>query len=164
MRIFTRTWEKRRETLRAGSATLAPTSTDRREQPVTDQDHQSGSIIALDELEHSRHSHEFVGAEHGDVPFSIILVHSGPGVGPKVHRHPYTEVFVVESGEATFRIGDQTIVVEEGRIVVSPPGEAHGFTNTGSGELRLTAIHGSGRFDTEWLDGPDATWASKPKD
>jgi mannose-6-phosphate isomerase-like protein (cupin superfamily) len=93
----------------------------------------------------------------------VILVHSKPGVGPKLHRHPYPEVFVVESGQATFRIGDETVVVEGGHVVVSPSGEAHGFTNTGTGELRLTAIHASGRFNTEWLEGPDATWASRPK-
>lgn len=123
----------------------------------------SGSIIPFDELEHSQHAHEFVGAEHGDVPFSIILVHSRPGVGPKLHRHPYAEVFVVESGQATFQIGHRSIVVEGGHVVVSPPGEAHGFTNTGEGELRLTAIHGGSRLDTEWLAGPDPTWASKPR-
>jgi mannose-6-phosphate isomerase-like protein (cupin superfamily) len=123
----------------------------------------TGSIMPLDELEHTAHSHELVGAEHGDVPFSIILVHSQPGVGPKLHRHPYAEVFIVESGRATFQIGTETIVVDEGHIVVSPPGEAHGFTNTGAGELRLTAIHGAPRFDTEWLAGPDPVWASKPK-
>jgi len=121
----------------------------------------TGSIIPLDALEHTAHSHELVGAEHGDVPFSIILVHSQPGVGPKLHRHPYAEVFIVESGRATFRIGTETIVVDEGHIVVSPPGEAHGFTNTGTVELRLTAIHGAPRFDTEWLAGPDPVWASK---
>jgi mannose-6-phosphate isomerase-like protein (cupin superfamily) len=51
-------------------------------------------------------------------------------------------------------------VVDGGHVVVSPPGEAHGFTNTGDGELRLTAIHGGSRFETEWLDGPDPTWTS----
>lgn len=122
-----------------------------------------GKIISLDDLEHSRHSHEFVGAEHGDVPFSIILVHSRPGAGPKLHRHPYAEVFVVESGQATFQIGSDSVVVEGGHVVVSPPGEAHGFTNTGTGELRLTAIHGASRFNTEWLAGADPTWTSKPK-
>ena len=101
-------------------------------------DHVRGHIVAFDDLEHGEHSHELVGAEHGDVPFSVILVHSKPGVGPKLHRHPYAEVFVVEAGEA------------------------HGFTNTGSGELRLTAIHGAGRFSTEWLSGPDPLWTSKP--
>ena len=123
-----------------------------------------GTIIDFNDLSPSRHSHEFVGAEHGDVPFSVILVHSRPGVGPKLHRHPYAEVFVVESGQATFRIGDDEIVVEGGHVVVSPAGEAHGFTNTGSDELRLTAIHGAGRFDTEWLAGDDPVWTSKPKE
>ena len=130
---------------------------------MTDQGGQTGSIIPFDELEHTVHSHEFVGAEHGDVPFSVILVHSQPGAGPKLHRHPYAEVFVVESGQATFRIGDQTVIVAAGHVVVIPPGEAHGFINTGSGELRLTAIHGAARFNTEWLAGDDPVWSSKPK-
>jgi len=119
------------------------------------------SIVPFGELEPTEHSHEFVGAEHEDVPFSVILVHSRPGAGPKVHRHPYREVFIVESGQATFQIGDASFVVEGGNVVVSPAGEAHGFVNSGEGELRLTAIHGSGRFSTEWLAGNDPTWASK---
>jgi mannose-6-phosphate isomerase-like protein (cupin superfamily) len=122
-----------------------------------------GHIVSMDDLDHTEHAHEFVGAEHGDVPFSVILVHSSPGAGPKLHRHPYAEVFIVESGEATFRIGADTVVVAGGHVVVSPPGEAHGFTNTGAGELRLTAIHGAGRFDTEWLAGDDPVWRSPPK-
>jgi mannose-6-phosphate isomerase-like protein (cupin superfamily) len=121
------------------------------------------TIVDLDDLDHAEHSHEFVGADHGDVPFSVILVHSRPGVGPKLHRHPYAEVFIVESGQATFRIGDSTTVVEGGHIVVSPPGEAHGFTNTGDDELRLTAIHGAARFTTEWLAGDDPVWTSNSK-
>ena len=106
----------------------------------------SAAIIELDDLEHSRHSHEFVGAEHGDVPFSITLVHSEPGVGPKLHRHPYAEVFVVESGQATFQLGEESFVVDGGHVVVGPPDVPHGFTNTGTVELRLTAIHGAGRI------------------
>jgi mannose-6-phosphate isomerase-like protein (cupin superfamily) len=121
-----------------------------------------GSIIAFDDLEHTDHAHEFVGAEHGDVPFSIIVVHAQPGVGPRLHRHPYAEVFVVESGQATFRIGNQTVVVDGGHVVVSPPGEAHAFINTGTSELRLMAIHGAGQFNTEWLSGLDPVWSSKP--
>ena len=120
-------------------------------------------IIELDELPHEAHSHEFVGADHGDVPFSVILVHSRPGEGPKLHRHPYAEVFIVESGRATFEIGEAKLDVDEGNVVVSPPGEAHGFTNSGDGQLLLTSIHAAGRFDTEWLAGPDPTWTSKPR-
>jgi quercetin dioxygenase-like cupin family protein len=120
-----------------------------------------GTIVALDDLEHTRHAHEFVGADHGDVPFSLILVHSQPGAGPRLHRHPYPEVFVVEAGQATFRIGEATTIVESGHVVVSPAGEAHGFVNSGPAELRLVAIHGAPRFDTEWLEGPDPSWTSK---
>jgi quercetin dioxygenase-like cupin family protein len=120
------------------------------------------SIIDVDELPSEPHSHEFVGAEHGDVPFSIILVHAEPGVGPKRHRHPYAEVFVVESGRATFQIGDEQLQVDGGHVVVSPPGEAHGFTNSGTSELRLVSIHGADHFRTEWLEGLDPAWVSKP--
>jgi len=38
------------------------------------------------------------------------------------------------------------------------------LTNSGAGELRLTAIHGASRFNTEWLAGPDPAWSSKPTD
>jgi mannose-6-phosphate isomerase-like protein (cupin superfamily) len=86
-----------------------------------------------------------------------------PGAGPRLHRHPYPEVFVVESGEARFQLGDDTMVVRGRQIVVGPADVPHGFTNTGTGPLRLTAIHGAAAFDTEWLTAPDPLWASKPE-
>jgi mannose-6-phosphate isomerase-like protein (cupin superfamily) len=118
-------------------------------------------VIPLAELDPTPHSNEFIGAEHGGVPFSVILVHSQPGIGPKLHRHPYAEVFIVEAGEATFRLGDDTVVVSAGHVVVGPPDVPHGFTNTGIGELRVVAIHGAPRFVTEWLAGDDPTWRSR---
>jgi mannose-6-phosphate isomerase-like protein (cupin superfamily) len=121
------------------------------------------SVVDLDDLPHTEHAHEFVGADHGDVPVSLILVHSAPGAGPAVHRHPYAEVFVVESGQATFELGESRIVVEGGQIVIGPADIPHGFTNTGSGELRLTAIHCAPAFKTDWVAAPDPEWASQPK-
>lgn len=123
---------------------------------------QRPSAIDFDDLPQTEHAHEFVGADHGAVPFSIILVHAAPGAGPRLHRHPYAEVFVIESGQATVQLGDESVVAHGGQIAVAPAGVPHGFINTGDGELRLTAIHGSGRFDTEWLAERDAAWASKP--
>jgi mannose-6-phosphate isomerase-like protein (cupin superfamily) len=120
-------------------------------------------VMAFDDLPRTEHAHEFVGADHGDVPFSVILVHAPPGAGPRLHRHPYPEVFVVESGEASFQLGDDTLVVHGGQIVVGPANVPHGFTNTGTGPLHLTAIHGAAAFDTEWLTAPDPVWASKPE-
>lgn len=120
-------------------------------------------VMSFDDLAQTEHAYEFVGAEHGDVAFSIILVHAAPGAGPRLHRHPYPEVFVVESGEARFQLGDDTVVVRGGQLVVGPANVPHGFTNTGTEPLRLTAIHGAAEFDTEWLAEPDTVWASNPK-
>ena len=33
------------------------------------------AVIPFAELDLSEHSHEFIGGDHGDVPFSVILVH-----------------------------------------------------------------------------------------
>jgi hypothetical protein len=73
------------------------------------------------------------GAEHGDIPFSVILVHSVPGTGPKPHRHPHTELFNVESARPLF--GSAT-----------------------RGSFLLTAIQGAPEFTTEWLAGVDPAW------
>src|SRR5215204_4597517 len=45
--------------------------------------------------------------------------------GHMLHRHPCPEAFVVKSGQATFRIGDRTVVVDAFHVVGQPPGEAH---------------------------------------
>ncbi|HEX5451566.1 MAG TPA: cupin domain-containing protein, partial [Candidatus Limnocylindrales bacterium] len=118
------------------------------------------AVISLDELDHTPDAHDFVGGDH-DVPFSVILIHTPAGGGPKVHRHPYPEVFIVDAGEATFRLGDATRHVTAGHVVVGPSMVPHGFTNSGSSELRIVAIHGSPSFMTEWLDGAGGAWISK---
>lgn len=109
-------------------------------------------VIDIDDLSSGENSHQFIGAEH-DVPVSMFLVHSQPGKGPSLHRHPYAELFVVESGEATFRIGDDQIVADAGTIVIAPAGTPHAFTNTGSEVLRMVNIHTAPEMETEWLEG-----------
>ena len=103
------------------------------------------------------------GVEIGSDVSLILEYESRSGAGPRLHRHPYPEVFVVESGEASFQLGDDTMVVHGGQIVVGPANVPHGFTNTGTEPLRLTAIHGAAEFHTEWLSGTDPVWASTPK-
>ena len=74
-----------------------------------------------------------------------------PGGGPALHRHPYEEVFLILEGEATFTLGDETIVGRTGDFLVAPPGVPHAFTNTGTGVLRSVDVHASPTFSTEWL-------------
>src|SRR4029077_4239245 len=89
--------------------------------------------------------------------------HCPPGTGPKVHRHPYPEVLVIEAGQATFHVDGAEFVGEAGQLVIAPANSSHGFTNTGPGELRLTAIHTAAEFTTQWLGEPDAAGAA-PQD
>jgi mannose-6-phosphate isomerase-like protein (cupin superfamily) len=83
---------------------------------------------------------------------SVIVVDAPPGGGPRLHRHPYEEVFVVQEGSATFTAGDEEIEVSGGQVVVVPAGVAHKFVNSGTGRLQQVDIHASERFITEWLE------------
>jgi mannose-6-phosphate isomerase-like protein (cupin superfamily) len=85
------------------------------------------------------------------VAFETLMVVDGPpGSGPKLHKHPYEEVFVVQEGEATFTAGDDVIEARGGQIVVVPAGVPHRFVNSGTGRLRQVDIHASKQFITEW--------------
>jgi quercetin dioxygenase-like cupin family protein len=85
---------------------------------------------------------------------ALSVIHNDamePGGGPALHRHPYEEVFLILEGEATFTLGDETIVATTGDFLVAPPGVPHAFKNTGSGVLRSVDVHASPDFATEWL-------------
>ena len=110
------------------------------------------SVINLEELPYDGNSHELQGYLYGDTPASLIFFDGPPGSGPKLHRHPYAEIFVVQEGHATFTVGDATIEATGGQILIAPAGVPHKFVNSGSGQLRQLDIHLSDRFDTEWLE------------
>ena len=103
-------------------------------------------VINKDELPHGTIAHKFEGCRYGDVNVSFFLVDSPPGSGPGLHKHHYEEVFVVQEGDATFTVGDVTIEVTGGQIVVVPAGVPHKFVNSGPGPLRQVDIHPSGRI------------------
>lgn len=94
----------------------------------------------------------FEGAEHGGVAVSFFMVDAAPGEGPRLHRHPYDEVFVLHDGEASFTVGDESILAHSGQVVVAPRQVPHKFRNSGSGRLRMTTIHPSERVIQEWLE------------
>ncbi len=110
-------------------------------------------VISHDALPLSVIAREFVGEDH-DADVTFVMVDAPPGAGPRLHRHPYAEVIIVQEGEATFRVGDRELVVRAGEIVVVAAGEPHAFTNTGAGALRQIDIHASRSFATEWLEEP----------
>jgi mannose-6-phosphate isomerase-like protein (cupin superfamily) len=109
-------------------------------------------VINMNELPHSATAHTFEGYRYGDANVSFFLTDAPPGSGPRLHTHPYAEVFVVQDGQVTFTAGDATIQATAGQIVVVPTGMTHKFVNSGSGRLRQISIHTSERMVTEWLE------------
>ena len=91
------------------------------------------------------------GADHG-ATISLILDHSEPGHGPRLHRHPYDEAWVVIEGSVTFQVDDDKQQAGPGDIVIVPPGAAHKFTNDAPGRSHLVCIHASATMITEWLE------------
>ena len=64
------------------------------------------------------------GADHG-ATISVILDDSEPGHGPRLHKHPYDETWVVIDGDLTFQAGDQQYQAGPGDIVIVPPDTPH---------------------------------------
>jgi quercetin dioxygenase-like cupin family protein len=91
------------------------------------------------------------GADRGTT-ISLILDESEPGHGPRLHRHPYDETWVVVDGDLTFQLGDERLEVRAGDIVIAPPDVPHAFTNNGPGRSKLVCVHANPTFETEWLE------------
>ena len=93
----------------------------------------------------------FEGEAYGS-GVSFYLVDNDPGQGPGLHRHPYTETWVVRSGSATITADGETLEASAGDIVTVTAGTAHKFTNSGFGRLEMVCIHASPRMIQENLD------------
>ena len=91
------------------------------------------------------------GEGHG-ATISVILDHSQPGRGPRLHKHPYDETWVVIAGNLTFKAGDQQLEAGPGEIVIVPPETPHKFINHGPTPANLVCIHANPTFVTQWLD------------
>ena len=100
------------------------------------------TVIPIDDLRRSPTASLFQGKD--DVPVSIFVTKYHRGQGPDLHFHPYPEVFVVETGTATFTAGEEELTVSEGHIVVVPAETPHGFKGAGDDTLRVVSVHPSG--------------------
>jgi quercetin dioxygenase-like cupin family protein len=109
-------------------------------------------VVRADALPGSATSQRFEGFAFGDVGVSFFVTDAPPGTGPKLHRHPYAEVFVVQEGRVTFTVDGETIEAGAGDIVIAPAGSAHKFVNVGPGRSRHLDIHPSERMLTDWLE------------
>jgi len=97
-------------------------------------------------------SHQFIGADQGDVAICSYLVNAPPGRGPVRHRHPYDKVVFVQEGTGRWFVNDEEMDVGPGDILVIKAGEPHTFRNTGDTPLKQMDVHLSSRFIQENLE------------
>src|ERR671910_128908 len=93
----------------------------------------------------------FEGEPHGS-GVSFFLVDNEPGEGPDLHRHPYSETWIVRSGNARITADGGDIEAGPGDIVVVTPLTPHKFKNLGPGRLDIICIHASPRMIQESLE------------
>ena len=93
----------------------------------------------------------FEGGGYGSQA-SFFLVDNEPGQGPGLHVHPYSETWVIRSGEAEFTVGRETLRASAGAIVVGPAGIPHKFVNIGPGRLELICIHANTAIVQDWVE------------
>jgi mannose-6-phosphate isomerase-like protein (cupin superfamily) len=93
----------------------------------------------------------FEGEPYGS-GVSFFLVDNEPGQGPGLHRHPYSETWIVRSGEALITADGEEIEAGPGDIVVVGPETPHKFRNSGTERLDIVCIHASPRMIQEWLE------------
>jgi mannose-6-phosphate isomerase-like protein (cupin superfamily) len=93
----------------------------------------------------------FEGEPHGS-GVSFFLVNNEPGQGPDLHRHPYSETWIVRSGRARITADGEDIEAGPGDIAVVSAETPHKFKNMGPGRLDIICIHSSPRLIQEALD------------
>jgi mannose-6-phosphate isomerase-like protein (cupin superfamily) len=93
----------------------------------------------------------FEGAPYGS-GVSFFLVNNEPGAGPDLHKHPYSETWIIRSGRARMTADGEDIEAGPGDIVVVSAETPHKFKNVGTERLDIICIHASPRLIQEALE------------
>ena len=110
------------------------------------------SVIRSDEQQRSPGGTvTFEGEPYGSA-VSFFLVNNAPGEGPDLHRHPYSETWIVRSGKARITAGGENIEVGPGDIIAVTPETPHKFKNIGTDRLDIICVHASPRIIQEELE------------
>jgi quercetin dioxygenase-like cupin family protein len=108
--------------------------------------------VRQEDLPHRGSSHNFVGADNGDVQVSVFLFSGLPGSGPKPHRHPYDEIQFINEGRGRWTVNGEEFEAGAGDILVVKAGEVHSFVAIGDAPLVQLDVHLSPRFIQENLE------------
>lgn len=94
----------------------------------------------------------FEGYLHGSEVSVIFERVTQDSFGPRLHRHPYSETFVIRSGRVLFTVAGEEIQAVGGQILVVEAMVPHKFKTLGADLYEAVHIHANDRFETEWLE------------
>ncbi len=81
-----------------------------------------------------------IGKPEGAPNFAMRVIEFQPGAVFETHQHPFEhEIFVLE-GEGVAEGSEGEIPMRPGVALYIPPGEPHGYRNTGAGALRFICV------------------------
>ena len=119
-------------------------------------DRQARILHRADWAKHDEHWRGFVEGRDLDTNTTVLFYRTEEvGVGPRLHVHPYDEIFIVRKGRALFTVGDQKIEATAGDILMGPAHVPHKYHNLGPGDLETTDIHVSDHWIQTNLDDPE---------
>lgn len=85
------------------------------------------------------------GAVENGIGVLQIIFPAGCSEADKVHTHPGGRVLIVEEGHGTFHFiengQEQTVVIEEGDIVMMPPCMVHNFAAAKEVSMKVISAH-----------------------
>ena len=93
----------------------------------------------------------FEGEPYGS-GVSFFLVNNEPGNGPDLHKHPYSETWIVRSGRGLFTADGEELEAGPGDLVVVGPETPHKFKNVGDERLDIICVHASPTMIQEDLE------------
>ena len=71
----------------------------------------------------------------------VVLTRVAPGGAFPLHRDPYGHLFYFLDGQGLVYVGDARLEARPGLVVRVARGEAHGYENTGAGDLTLISMN-----------------------
>ena len=110
------------------------------------------TILNRDDLPFDGSTYEFIGAQYQNTDVSFILVDMPPGGNVRLHKHPYTEIFIIQEGTATYIVRTETLEAHAGQIIIVLAETPHKFQNSGDQQLKQIDIHVNKEFVTIWLE------------
>ena len=94
----------------------------------------------------------FEGKDYGSGVSMFIIKYHEAGEGPVLHKHPYTETWIVRGGRARFTAGQHELEAGAGDMMVVDADTPHKFNSLGPDVLDIICIHPSPVFIQEDLE------------